>query len=560
VFLVPVRTSERWDRLTSLFSPESIRTRRRRWLLAAATLIAGLAAGAGAALGSAGSPPRAASPPWTTTTASAPLTTTTSAGPGGAGIPGAAGRPSGQPGRPNIVFVLTDDLSFDLLQFMPHVRALERQGLSFRNYYVSDSLCCPSRASIFTGSFPHNTGVFTNVGADGGFGTFHARGEEQQGFNVSLQQSGYRTAMMGKYLNGYLQGRARTGVTNQYVPPGWNEWDVAGFGYPEYDYPLNVNGVVHHFGHRPRAYLTDVLARRGAAFVDRSAAAHTPFFLELATFAPHAPYTAARRDAHRFPGLRAPEPPNFNALPTGAPSWLAGHPPLTAGRIKRIDRAFRRRARSVLAVDDLIARIEARLSADGLRRNTYIVFSSDNGYHTGEYRLSPGKLTAFDTDVRVPLVVAGPGIRPGTTTDAVAQNIDLARTFTDLGATSQGGDGHSLVPLLLHRPDGVWRNAALIEHHGPDLDSSDPDRQSTLSGNPTTYEAMRTPRYLYVEYADGEREFYDLRTDPFELHNLAGTLGLSALGQLHTELAALESCRGQKECWGASHVAPLTVP
>jgi arylsulfatase A-like enzyme len=458
------------------------------------------------------------------------------------------------------VFVLTDDLSFDLLQFMPHVRALERQGLSFGNYFVSDSLCCPSRASIFTGSFPHNTGVFTNVGTDGGFNVFHARGEEQQGFNVSLQRAGYQTAMMGKYLNGYLQGRARTGVSNTYVPPGWNEWDVAGFGYREYSYPLNVNGVVHHFGHRPRAYLTDVLARRGAAFIDRSAAAHTPFFLELATFAPHAPSTAARRYVHRFPSLRAPEPPNFDMLPTAAPTWLAGHPPLSAARIARIDRAFRRRARSVLAVDDMLARIEARLSADGLRDNTYIVFSSDNGYHTGEYRLSPGKLTAFDTDIRVPLVVAGPGISPGTVTDAVAQNIDLARTFTDLGQTTQGGDGHSLVPVLLHRPDGPWRTAALIEHHGPDMDASDPDRQATQSGNPTTYEAMRTPRYLYVEYADGEREFYDLRTDPFELHNLAASLTPAQAEQLHTRLAGLESCRGETACWSASHVATASAP
>ena len=162
--------------------------------------------------------------------------------------------------------------------------------------------------------------MFTNVGTDGGFNVFHARGEEQQGFNVALQRAGYQTAMMGKYLNGYLQGRAAPGSANTYVPPGWNEWDVAGFGYPEYDYPLNVNGVVHHFGHRRHAYLTDVLARRGAAFVDRSAAARTPFFLELATFAPHAPYTPATPRRARFPGLRAPEPPNFDALPTDAPA------------------------------------------------------------------------------------------------------------------------------------------------------------------------------------------------------------------------------------------------
>ena len=515
-------------------------------LIALILTAAAIVATAGASASAPSSPPRAR-------TATAPPP-----GPPALTVPaaGTSSPPGASAHRPNIVFVLTDDLSFDLLRYMPHVQALERRGLSFRNYFVSDSLCCPSRTSIFTGQFPHNTGVFTNVGADGGFSVFHARGEERSSFNVALQRSGYQTAMMGKFLNGYLQGSDRSGVPDTYVPPGWNEWDVAGFGYPEYNYPLNVNGVVHHFGHRPHAYLTDVIARRGAAFVDRNAAAGTPFFLELATFAPHAPYTPARRDRGRFPGLRAPEPPNFDTLPSDPAAWLAGHPPLTAHRIARIDRAFRLRARSVLAVDDLIGRVEARLRMDGLLRNTYIVFSSDNGYHTGEYRLSPGKLTAFDTDIRVPLIVAGPGVRHGALTDKIAQNIDLAPTFAQLGgAIMTSADGHSLLPLLLGHPTPGWRDAALIEHHGPDFDASDPDRQDQLSGNPTTYEAMRSPRFLYVEYADGEREFYDLRADPFELHNLARSLTFTQLDRLHAELAALQVCRGPS-CWTAAHIGP----
>jgi arylsulfatase A-like enzyme len=400
--------------------------------------------------------------------------------------------------------------------------------------------------------------VFTNVGSDGGFSVFHARGEEQKTFNLALQQAGYQTAMMGKFLNGYLQGQARTGVANTYVPPGWNEWDVAGYGYHEYNYPLNENGTVEHFGHRPRAYLTDVIARRGAAFVDRSAATGQPFFLELASFAPHAPYTPARRDAHRFPGLTAPEPPNFDVLPTGAPQWLAGHPPLSPPQVQRINRAFRRRAQSVQAVDAMIGRIENALAATGQSRNTYFVFSSDNGYHTGEYRLMPGKLTAYDSDIRVPLVIAGPGVPAGSHTPAVAQNIDLAKTFTAMAQTTMSGDGHSLLPLLTGQATGGWRNAALIEHHGPDLDPADPDHQTGLSGNPTTYEALRTRSYLYVEYRDDEREFYDLRTDPLELHNTFSRLTLPQLGQLHTELTQLEDCHTGPSCWAASHVPPLT--
>ncbi len=121
------------------------------------------------------------------------------------------------------MFVLTDDLSMDLVRFMPQVQALESRGMSFENYFVTDSLCCPSRASIFTGNFPHDTGVFENAGVDGGITAFHSHGDEQSTFNIALQRAGYRTAMMGKYLNGYLQGPARSPVPGTFVPPGWNE-------------------------------------------------------------------------------------------------------------------------------------------------------------------------------------------------------------------------------------------------------------------------------------------------------------------------------------------------
>ncbi|MEA2196995.1 MAG: N-acetylglucosamine-6-sulfatase [Solirubrobacteraceae bacterium] len=458
------------------------------------------------------------------------------------------------PARPNIVFVLTDDLSTDLVNYMPQVQALQARGLTFTDYFVSDSLCCPSRASIFTGNFPHDTGVFSNVGADGGFNVFHARGEEQSTFNVALQLAGYRTAMMGKYLNGYLGGPLESPVAPTYVPPGWSEWDVAGWGYPEYNYQLNENGTLHYYGHRSRDYLTDVLARKGVEFIDTSAQSGQPFFLEVATFAPHRPYTPALRDAHLFPGLKAPRPASFDVLPTHPPRWLARHPALTRKRIRRIDRVFRRRAQSVQAVDHLIARIEAALAARHLLSNTYIVFSSDNGLHTGEYRLLPGKLTAFDTDIRVPLVVTGPGVPAGMTTSAMAENVDLAKTFTAMGGTTLAGDGHSLMGLLEGQTPTGWRNAILVEHHGPTAGAADPDAQTGTSGNPTTYEAMRTHRFLYVEYADGEREFYDLENDPEELHNIAGSLTRTQLTTLHTELSAIENCHTGTDCWAAMHV------
>jgi len=470
------------------------------------------------------------------------------------------------PARPDIVFVLTDDLSMNLLRFMPHVLSMEREGLSFENYYVSDSLCCPSRASIFTGDFPHDTGVFSNFGPGGGFNAFYKHGDERHTFPIALQRAGYVTAMMGKYLNGYLESRGHsadgqiTSVPATYIPPGFSDWDVAGWGYPEFDYTLNQNGGLRHYGHRPSDYLTDVIARDGVSFIDRATRSGKPFFLELATFAPHSPYVPAPQDANDFPGLKAPRPPSFDMLPTDPPRWLAGHRRLTRTQISRIDAAFRRRAQSVQAVDRMIGEIEQTLAADGVARDTYLIFSSDNGLHTGEYRLMPGKLTAFDTDIHVPLVVVGPGVPAGRTTPRMAENIDLAKTFTAIGATTIRSDGHSLLGLMHGKTAPGWRNAILVEHHGGPMSVLDPDYQQSPSGSPTTYEAMRTPSFLYVEYADGEREFYELRTDPFELHNLATDLGTSQLALLHRELARLEHCHGGRQCWAAMHVARGPTP
>ncbi len=466
-------------------------------------------------------------------------------------------------GHPNIVFVLTDDLSSNLVRFMPHVQAMERHGLTFQNYFVSDSLCCPSRASIFTGNFPHNTHVFSNGPPDGGFAVFQARGEEQRSFSLPLERAGYLTGMMGKYLNGYLQTSKDIGVQAHiaaayanYVPPGWNAWEVAGWGYDQYNYLLNQGGTVFRFGHQPQDYLTNVLAHKGVDFVNAAATRRQPFFLELATFAPHEPYVPAPRDLHDFRGLKAPRPPNFDVLPTNPPRWLQPHRPLRRHQIAVINRAFRRRAQSVQAVDRMIGLIERTLQRDGLASNTYIVFSSDNGLHTGEYRLMPGKLTAFDSDIRVPLVVTGPGVPAGKTTDDVAENIDLAKTFAQIAGTNMPGDGHSLLQLWQGQNPAGWRNAALIEHHGSSLSVYDPDYQQTASGNPTTYEAIRTATYLYVQYADGEHEFYDLRRDPFELYNVYGSLNAGQHAQLTSELRRMARCVGPN-CWAATHVAPL---
>jgi arylsulfatase A-like enzyme len=436
--------------------------------------------------------------------------------------------------KTNVVMVLTDDLAMNLVQYMPNVQALAKQGTTFANYSVTDSLCCPSRSSMFSGRFPHDTGVFTNSGSDGGFDTFHGRGEEQSTFATDLQAAGYRTAMMGKYLNGYLP-------KDKYVPPGWNEWDVAGNGYPEYNYNLLENGQVKHYGQQ---YLTDVLSTKATGFIDGSVRAGKPFMIEVATFAPHAPYTPDAPDKDKFPGLKAPRTAAYDKLPANAPAWLASRAPLTTAEQAQIDTAFRKRVQAVQSVDRMIGSIRATLQKEGVAGDTVVVFTSDNGYHMGEYRLDPGKQTAFDTDIHVPLIMAGPGVQTGATVTQPAENIDLRPTYDAIAGASTPSDvdGRSLVSLMAGSAPGSWRTAALIEHHGPDVNKSDPDYPAKNSGNPTTYNAIRTLDYTYVEYADGSKEYYDRTSDPDELDNTYRSLNASRDAQLHQQLAALVTC------------------
>ena len=289
--------------------------------------------------------------------------------------------------RPNIVYVLADDLDSGLVQYMPKLNELvAAHGVSFTNYYATSAVCCPSRVSMLRGQFPHNTTVLTN---EDGFVKFHQLGLESSTIATWLQSAGYRTALMGKYLNGYLE--ARGAGFFEYVPPGWNEWDVVGDGFREVDYTMNHNGTLEQYGHAPQDVLTDVLRARADAFITQSTEAGRPFFLDLSLFAPHFPYTVLERYANTFPDVKAPRPPAFNARGQGEPKWLAVQPTLSAADIAVLDAKYRRRVQAVQGIDELIGHVFETLQRTGALDNTYFVFSSDNGYHLGQHRLQPGK-------------------------------------------------------------------------------------------------------------------------------------------------------------------------
>ena len=221
--------------------------------------------------------------------------------------------------HPNIVFLLTDDLDTSEMAYMPNVkRLLTDEGVSFSHYYISVSLCCPSRTTLLRGQYSHNTGVLSNGSGNGGFETADRLGIENSTIGTWLHNTGYRTAYIGKYLNAYPDS-----VSNTYVPPGWDEFDSASIGdpYTEYNYTLNENGHLVHFGGAPSDYGTDVYLNKAASFIKKSAG--SPFFVYLNVYAPHQPATPAPPDGQLFSHKRAPRSPIFNQRnETGKPAWL----------------------------------------------------------------------------------------------------------------------------------------------------------------------------------------------------------------------------------------------
>ena len=237
--------------------------------------------------------------------------------------------------------------------------------MTFHDYFVSDSLCCPSRASIFTGNFPHDTHVLGNTGRHGGLprllrprrGAAHLR-DRAQARRLPHRADGQVPQRLPRDAAAPPR-RHRRRRPAELRPAGLGELGRRrATATPSSTTCSTPTASSSSTATSPSDYLTDVLARDGADFINRSARAGKPFFLELATFAPHSPYVPAPRNAQDFPGLRAPEPPSFNMLPTHPPTWLSKRPPLTALQIDRINRVFRRRAQAVAAVDAMIGRIE----------------------------------------------------------------------------------------------------------------------------------------------------------------------------------------------------------
>ncbi len=454
-------------------------------------------------------------------------------------------------GQPNIVFILTDDLDTGSVVHMPRLKSLlTDQGVTFTGFFVTYALCCPSRSTILRGQYVHNHQVLTNTPPAGGYARFAAQGHEASTVGTWLRAAGYRTAFMGKYLNGYPEQD-----NPAHVPPGWDEWisPAGGNPYANFNFRMNENGRLVAYGRLPEDYMTDVLGRKASDFIRHSSQAGRPFFIHLSTYAPHAPATPAPRHESAFAHVTAPRAPSFNEDDVAdKPAWVRGRAPLAPRQTTGIDEHYRMRLRSLLAVDEMIAGLVDVLQATGQLQNTYIFFTSDNGWHLGEHRIAAGKNTPYEESIRVPLIVRGPGVPAGQSVTLLACNNDLAPTFGQIAGARVPGfvDGRSLLPLLSSSPPGPdqWRQALAIEHYReqPDgLPQAPPERRPAVGGGGIPeFHGIRARDLVYVEYVSGERELYDLRRDPHQMQSLHAAVDPGLARRLSVHLGELTRCGG----------------
>ena len=432
------------------------------------------------------------------------------------------------PTQPNIVFILTDDLDFALAQKMPNLRSLLiEEGVSFENAFASQSLCCPSRATILTGQYAHNHGIKDNTPPDGGFQKFRDEGLEEDTIAVRLQQEGgYRTAYFGKYLNGYPGEEDPA-----YVPPGWDEWHGKLLETLYYDYGINHNGEVVSYGSEAKDYFTDVLSHQATGYVRNAMPDSRPFFMYLAPEAPHGLATPAERHKNAFADEEAPRPPSFDEEDVSdKPSWIRKSERITEEEASGIDTYHRKRLRSMLAVDEMVASLIEELEATGELDNTYISFTSDNGWFEGQHRIRKEKDRSYEESAHVPLFIRGPGVLAGAQVKDLVLNTDLAPTFAELaGLREFPADGRSLAPLLKDK-DSAWRSAVLLE--------------GFVGNRFRAYGAIRTEIHKYVQYDNGEEELYDLQNDPYELESLHESANPSLVEDLKARLEVLRNCTG----------------
>ncbi|KAL4225641.1 hypothetical protein ACF0H5_016330 [Mactra antiquata] len=474
--------------------------------------------------------------------------------------------------KPNILFILTDDQDVTMGGQTPMVKTKQLvgdKGIIFNNMFTTSPLCCPSRSSIFTGRYVHNHEAVNNSLSGNCSSRAWQQTQEVKAFPTYLKSKGYNTFFAGKYLNQY--GNEQAGGV-EHIPPGWNNWNGLVGNSRYYNYALSVNGVREKHGNQyPQDYLTDVIHKRAVSFLLKQHKWSDPFFMMLSTPACHAPFTSAPKYNATFSNKTAPRTGSYNIKAVNK-HWLLEQPivPMPADMVSSSDEIFRRRWRTLLSVDDMVSDLINLLDKKGQLDNTYVFFSSDNGYHLGQFGLPYDKRQLYDFDIRVPLMVRGPGIDAGRISNDIVLNIDFAPTFVSLVDDSMmdNVDGISMRGILHPQENKTQplRTSFLVEHTGEySTNVKDcPQYTNQNMGNcdshcvcedskNNTYACLVTlnnsSSVKYCEFSDTENfvEVYDLKNDPSELKNLYQTLDPSHVFDLEKKLRFLATCSGP-EC------------
>lgn len=454
--------------------------------------------------------------------------------------------------KPNVIMFTTDDQTFRDMVVMPKTQALiGSAGASFLHAYASDPLCCPSRVTVQTGQYAHNTGVLGNTPPAGGYGSFNDRND----LPVWLQSAGYRTIHIGKMPNGF----GENGFGPTYVPPGWGPYaggigpaskgEFYGFiGPPSSytDFTLDENGVERAYG--ADQYSTDVYADLAVDRIDNHLAnfPSTPLYMQVQFFAPHDPATPAPKYANAFATAPLPIDASFNEKNVkDKPAWIKKIGRFGPGLISKILARYQDRLETLLSVDDAVEKIVNDLEAKGALGNTYLIFTSDQGFMQGQHRLHQGKFVAYEPSVQVPLLIRGPGIPAGSRPPALVWNGDITSTILQMTGARPGlqQDGRS---VLRYAQDPTLKSTRpLLFETGPPGTAFEPGSAAAAQAGQTVklskyvknldldhtaqiaraisaprYRAIRTGRYLLVKYGDGSREMYDISSDPLELSSV----------------------------------------
>jgi arylsulfatase A-like enzyme len=545
--------------------------------------------------------------------------------------------------KPSFVVVQTDDETMEELydgvrmlsgaeEFaMPNtLQLLGEKGVTFSRYYTPYSLCAPSRVSLLTGRYAHNDNVRGNVPPNGGWTGFQARQAYSHNIATWLQGAGYRTIHIGKILNGYGDAPYSPGTEE---PPGWSSWHTilnSDTDHYAYGYLLNNNGVVEGpYGDSgswetreygaiddagcpyaplnglPCYYETDMFNQLAVGEL-AATPAEQPFYMQVDYTSPHGDFRRpagpqpATRDIGRFSGAPLPDTraEGFNeGNVNDKPRFIREAPYLSATEIHTYRVYYQNCLNALISVDEGVKGIVDELGALGRLRNTYIIFTSDNGFFFGQHRLVGGKFLAYEPSTHLPLIIRGPGIKPNTQSGQLANTTDIAPTILELAevAPDKSIDGVSLVPyakdptLRSRRPllfesfvqtDDVEANGqAPTEISTPERAAAGPARGKLLgraaaraSGSaaknppahasvvapPRNYYGIRLGPYKYIEWPDGEKELYDINKDPNELNNIVRDLNFAPIRSfMHQELERLEECSG-RTCQEVSGQIPLT--